>query len=367
MEPISLNGTLTYLGVQLRTRRFSMLDLFSGAGGMSLGLSWAGFVPVTAVESNSAAADTYEANFGKHVLRRDDGKPFRIEDIDFSQYEGRIDLLAGGPPCQGFSLLGTRLQEDPRNRLWREYMRAVEQVRPRSFIMENVPPILHSEEGRATIEHARELGYDVIVGVLSAEHFGVPQKRKRAFFIGVLRGTATLPLPLKHLAPRTVRWAFEGLPAKPNDVNWHVGRNPTEKSLERYKTIPEGGNRFNLMRARPDITPDCWMNKQSGSTDVFGRLWWDRPALTVRTEFYKPEKGRYLHPSEHRPITHREAARLQTFPDDFSFQGSKVEVATQIGNAVPPVLAYWLGSHISNTLTGTSLTLPNQTSLLTSK
>jgi len=87
------------------------------------------------------------------------------------------------------------------------------------------------------------------------------------------------------------------------------------------------------------LLPACWRNKKSGTTDVFGRLWWDRPAFTIRTEFYKPEKGRFLHPKQHRPITHREAARLQTFPDDFIFEGSKMEVARQIGNAVPPRLA----------------------------
>jgi len=94
-----------------------------------------------------------------------------------------------------------------------------------------------------------------------------------------------------------------------------------------------------LQRVAPDLTPQCWINKKSGGTDLFGRLWWDRPAFTIRTEFYKPEKGRYLHPAQHRPITHREAARLQSFPDNFIFTGSKIEIARQIGNAVPPLLA----------------------------
>lgn len=98
-------------------------------------------------------------------------------------------------------------------------------------------------------------------------------------------------------------------------------------------------NRFDLQRRAPEITPDCWIRKTKGGTDLFGRLWWDKPAFTIRTEFYKPEKGRYLHPCEDRPITHREAARLQGFPDWFKFSGSKIEVAKQIGNAVPPPLA----------------------------
>jgi DNA (cytosine-5)-methyltransferase 1 len=113
-------------------------------------------------------------------------------------------------------------------------------------------------------------------------------------------------------------------------------------SLERYRTIPnEGEGRFDLARRRPDITPACWLRKKSGSTDVFGRLWWDRPAFTIRTEFYKPEKGRYLHPSEHRPITVREAARCMSFPDDFELPEDQAmtAVAKQVGNAVAPRLA----------------------------
>ena len=111
-------------------------------------------------------------------------------------------------------------------------------------------------------------------------------------------------------------------------------------SMMRYRAIPkEGMNRIDLQKAAPEITPDCWINKKSGGTDLFGRLWWDRPAVTMRTEFFKPEKGRYLHPEQHRPITHREAARFQSFPDDFIFSGSKIEIAKQIGNAVPPLLA----------------------------
>lgn len=352
MERIFKPGTIEYLGVRPRPQHFSMLDLFAGAGGLSLGLTWAGFRPEAAVEADVAAAATYEVNFGRHILRDDRGIPLKIEGADFTPYAGKVDLLAGGPPCQGFSQLGARLKDDPRNRLWREYMRAVETIRPRAFVMENVPPILRSEEGRATIKRAEALGYRVAAGILSAERFGIPQKRKRAFFIGILNGSASLPSPPKDLPVRDVRWALEGLPLKPDERNWHIGRKPTSTSLERYAAVPEGGNRFDLMRARPDITPACWLNKPTGSTDVFGRLSWAQPALTIRTEFYKPEKGRYLHPSEHRPITHREAARLQTFPDDFRFEGSKTEVAVQIGNAVPPLLAWWIGLHIAELLSG---------------
>lgn len=136
-----------------------------------------------------------------------------------------------------------------------------------------------------------------------------------------------------------MRRALRGLPIKPNGKNLHVGRNPKPLSIERYKCIPAGGNRFNLIEKRPDITPKCWLKKSTGSTDVFGRLPWDGLASTIRTEFFKPEKGRYLHPKAHRAITLREAARLQSFPDGFKFVGSMTQIARQIGNAVPPRLA----------------------------
>lgn len=343
-------GTLEHYGVVQAPKRYRILDLFAGAGGLSLGLSWAGFESIGAVEFDKAAADTYERNFGAHVHRDADGTPTPIESVDLRQYADTVDLLVGGPPCQGFSQLGKGLADDPRNRLWREFIKAVETVKPTMFLMENVPPILRSEEGKATLEVAQDLGYDVIAGVLNANEYGVPQARRRAFILGTHVGQASLPEPRPDVNARTVRWAIDDLPLKPNERNWHKARNPRPMSLERYKVVPEGGNRFDLQRARPDITPRCWLEKPTGSTDVFGRLSWDKPALTIRTEFFKPEKGRYLHPQAHRPITHREAARLQTFPDNFFFSGSNIEVARQIGNAVPPVLAYEIGTHLASIL-----------------
>ena len=129
---------------------------------------------------------------------------------------------------------------------------------------------------------------------------------------------------------RTVREAISDLPFRTHGVepffdargrqHLHFGRNASERSMERYWAIPEGGNRFDLARNRPELLSRCWANKPTGHTDVMGRLWWDRPSVTIRTEFYKPEKGRYLHPTAHRPISHREAARLQGFGDDFVFE-----------------------------------------------
>jgi DNA (cytosine-5)-methyltransferase 1 len=185
---------------------------------------------------------------------------------------------------------------------------------------------------------AESYGYMITSGILKAEEFGVPQKRRRGFCIGSRNGMPSLPRPNGRKS--TVHDAIGHLPLIPDGKNLHIGRNPTQKSIERYKVIPPGGNRFDLLRERPDLAPPCWLKKKTGTTDVFGRLKWDEPASTIRTEFFKPEKGRYLHPIAHRPITHREAANLQTFPEDFIFIGTKIDIARQIGEAVPPLLAF---------------------------
>ncbi len=333
------------------------LDLFAGAGGLSLGFQLAdvGFEPVMAVEIDHAAAMTFKGNFGCEVV---DGP------IQGVRRFPEADVVIGGPPCQGFSPLGRDRDDASRallNELWQEYLRAVKQVQPRAFVIENVPEFLRSEQFQQLM---RELGrdrklrrYKFAYGVLNAADYGVPQRRRRGLFVAVLDHQPVWPPPPTHgpdspdkTPYRTVRDAIGDLPRKPTERDLHWGRTPRPSSLERYKAIPAGGNRFDLQRNRPDLTPACWANKPTGTTDVMGRLWWDRPALTIRTEFFKPEKGRFLHPVANRPITHREAARLQTFPDWFEFEGSKIEIARQIGNAVPPILAQEIGRFVRSAL-----------------
>lgn len=328
----------------------TVIELFAGCGGMALGFKNAGFRTVLANEWDRDACDSLRANITERVLN------CAIQEIEeFPE----ADVVAGGPPCQGFSNLGERVPNDPRNQLWRHYFRCVEQVRPKVFVLENVPPLLKSGEFLELKRIAESIGYRVDGRILNAADFGVPQTRKRAIVIGSRIGEPTFPAPTHadpmkrdllndHLLPwRTVRDAIGHVPLTPTGVNWHVGRNPTPKSLERYRAVPPGGNRWNL----PDhLMPDCWKRKTKGGTDLFGRLWWDRPSVTIRTEFYKPEKGRYLHPVAHRPITHLEAALLQSFPENFKFCGTKINVGIQIGNAVPPGLALAIASHVSSML-----------------
>lgn len=338
---------------------YSFVDLFAGAGGMTLGFERAGFTPVFAVELEEAAAATYSANFGDHVFAG------RIEDVEAFP---EADIVIGGPPCQGFSPLGRDRDPQSRallNRLWQEYVRALRQIQPVAFVIENVPEFVRSEQFQQFLRKCKRdpflSRYQVEYRVVHAVEHGVPQTRKRGIVIASQVGTPQWPTAthgdgLFDMRPFvTVREAIGDLPLEPDGVNWHIGRNPTQKSIERYKAVPEGGNRFDLAKNRPDLLPECWRRKKTGTTDVFGRLWWDRPSLTIRTEFFKPEKGRYLHPVADRPITHREAARLQTFPDEFTFEGSKTEVARQIGNAVPPVLAQTIANSVRAAIEDVSL------------
>lgn len=353
------NGACRSGEPQYSLKKYKVIDLFAGAGGFTLGFMQTGrFEPIFANDFNVYAAKTYNANFGDHCLHGDIMEFLQRKSWEIPQ----ADVIIGGPPCQGFSLLNKQRHGDPRKELWKTFLEVVERVLPSVFVMENVPELLASLEFLEIKKTAERLGYCLVSGVLNAADYGVPQRRKRAIVIASRRGQPELPKPT-HFDSRKARNLYqqgfldwetvgraigdlpgaEGIDIKlglvPPPMDLHFGRSPTKESLQRYKCIPEGGNRFDLQKNRPDITPDCWIRKKSGGTDLFGRLWWDRPAFTIRTEFFKPEKGRYLHPRQHRPITHREAARLQSFPDNFLFVGTKIEVARQIGNAVPPLLA----------------------------
>ena len=362
--------------------KYKMIDLFCGAGGLSLGFSETfnhPFIPIWANDFNQYAANTYNANFGNHCIVGDIVDLLADKKIVIPQ----ADLVVGGPPCQGFSLLNKNRSGDARRALWHPFMEVVERSKADIFVMENVPQLLQSDEFEEIQKYAAKSGFvNLAKAKLCAADYGVPQIRYRAFIVGCrfVDPNKFFPPIKTHYCPdiketnkvsvrngysekalpwRTVRDAISDLPTPvgteirkieaPLDI--HFGRTPTELSIQRYKAIPdEGMNRFDLQRNAPELTPACWINKKSGGTDLFGRLWWDKPSVTIRTEFFKPEKGRYLHPTEHRPITHREAARIQSFPDSFVFTGSKIEIAKQIGNAVPPLLASQVASCIEKML-----------------
>ncbi|MCJ2165592.1 MULTISPECIES: DNA cytosine methyltransferase [unclassified Pseudodesulfovibrio] len=351
--------------------KHKLIDLFSGCGGMTLGFvhpDYCGrFESVFALDNDQAAVNSYIANFGSHAVCDD------IENWASGGLVGQVpeaDIVIGGPPCQGFSLLNKKRKGDHRRALWEPYMDIVAMSGARVFVIENVQGLLKADEKKEIVKRAEKLGFKTTSALLNAADYGAPQTRKRAFIVGWKMSAFDVvsfpPKPTHSLDPertglprwRTVADMISDLPPPegfeirdvPAPLNLHFRRNPTAKSLQRYRAVPPGGNRFDLQRNAPEITPQCWIRKVSGGTDLFGRLWWDRPSVTIRTEFFKPEKGRYLHPEQHRPITHREAARLMGFPDHFVFTGTKTEVARQIGNAVPPDMAAAVARAIADVL-----------------
>lgn len=360
----------------------TVIDLFAGCGGMTQGFADQGFTPVQAVEWNLAAAATYAANFGEDHIYWGDIADFGDDDIP------EADVVIGGPPCQGFSNLGSKDVDDPRNQLWKQYLRFVRVAQPRVFVVENVERFSKSAEYQLLHDEVKPggmiEGYHLESRVLLAADFGVAQRRPRTILIGSRIGRVPLPDPTHSKLPQlgvepweTVRSRIHGLPERPDTTDLpethvehfgrvlpgefkardlHFGRRPREMSLQRYDCVPPGGGRFDL----PDeLLPDCWRKKPKGTTDVMGRMRWDSPSLTIRTEFFKPEKGQYLHPqweadsSSHRVnrvITHLEASYLQDFPESYRWCGSKIEIAKQIGNAVPVGLAAAIARHLRSFL-----------------
>lgn len=355
----------------------TVIDLFAGCGGMTTGFVAAGFQPTLAIEWDLHAAATYAANHGEDHTLWSDISTVRSADIP------RADVVIGGPPCQGFSNLGAKLADDPRNELWRQYLRVVRSARPKIFVIENVDRFLRTSEFQmllAETDRGVLSCYELSFGHLNAADYGVAQRRVRTIVIGSRVGPVGLPPPTHAKNPTLdglSRWLgtrerIGGTPATPSSTELpdsvvsffgqsvpgafksleiHLGRNPTPMSLERYDAIPPGGGRFNL----PDhLLSRCWREKPTGTTDVMGRMQWEMPAHTIRTEFFKPEKGAYLHPQwdemglnrVNRPITHLEAALLQDFPEDYLWCGSKIQIARQIGNAVPVGLASAIARHI---------------------
>lgn len=346
---------------------YRVADLFSGLGGLSLGLEQperlnglgnlgyrglgyegAGFKTILAVDNNEDATATVKNHFPDADVIDED-----IDKISSFEKWDHADIVVGGPPCQGFSNLNSTKTEnlnDERNGLWREYMRGVEDISPEIFLIENVPRFLNSQEVADAIRYAEDLGYTTIVDKIWSHKYGVPQKRHRAFIIGSKRGIPLIPGPTDEPI-KTVQQAIGDLPKKPTDENWHNSRDFSDITIKRMEEVPEGGNRFDIPEK---YLPDCWIGYEDAGTDLFGRLWKDEPSVTIRTGFYKPMKGRHLHPTENRAITIREGARLQTIPDDYTIGGRQHQwrVAEQIGNAVPPKLAYHLGKAIKAHLEG---------------
>lgn len=337
-------------------------DLFSGAGGLSLGfdnptgLKEIGSIsyPITehqppfktilAVEKNDDAQATFEENFPEAETKAD------ITKIDsFTNWKDEVQVVIGGPPCQGFSTLNqtkTEDLDDDRNQLWKEYLRAVDDMQPEVFLIENVPRFFNTDQFENAKQHAEDLGYTVTAQKISIEEFGVPQARTRGFIIGSKHGKIPQLTPTDEPI-RTVRDAIGDLSFEPTGENLHEGRNVHQITKDRMEHIPYGGDRRDIPY---ELLPECWKD-EDGFTDSFGRNKWEEPSATIRGGFYDPMQGRFVHPEANRAYTLREGARIQTFPDTFEFDSNaRTVIAKQLGNAVPPKMSYELAKHIHNHL-----------------
>lgn len=352
--------------------RMNVIDLFAGVGGLSLGFERAGFNVVLANEIDPEIADAYRHNHKETVMINDDIMHFidcfdevleaetpAAKLVQLREQLQNIDVIIGGPPCQGFSMAGGRIRkknefiEDPRNFLFKYYFKFIQRFEPKYFVFENVEGLLSLKSG-AILEMIKEIfsdetnfrngGYYLKIKVFNAYDYGVPQIRKRVIIIGskmdfdydqLLEETIdSLPneLRTKILTKHTVSDAIRDLlnvPYTPNlFIKNHVPTRHNQIAVERMSKVKPSENWKVLEEEIHSV--------HSGS---YGRLSWDAPATTITTRFDTPSAGRYIHPSLNRTLTPREAARIQTFPDDFEFIGSKSSICKQIGNAVPPLLA----------------------------
>lgn len=310
---------------------YNFVDLFSGAGGLSCGLTMAGFTPVASVEIMPEAVETYKYNFVERKKYKEDveTRDIRTEEAKQALYDSigdrHIHLLVGGFPCQGFSLAGNRVVTDERNSLYLEMLKIVEHLKPEYIVMENVEGLRSMLNGKIEekiISDYKDIGYDIKVTVLNSADYGVAQTRRRVIFVGNrIGGVNYHPKPFmekyKTLGEEIERFMFL---EEDKSIN-HIFSRHTEAMKKRIDEVPEG------------------MSLYGNYSDAWKKSPWDKPSCTVKEN----HGGVNLHPKLPRVLTPRELAALQSFPDDFIFKGSKKWQLVQIGNAVPPLLGRAIG------------------------
>ena len=336
-----------------------VFDFFSGCGGTSKGFQNAGLSPAFALDFDDDAASTFRKNFPQAIFRKSDIRNFPSDELDELVPEYDLTLFCGCAPCQPFTRQNTRKPEksmDDRRSLLSHFGSLVEKYLPNYVFVENVPGI-QKVAGNSTLtrftKHLSSLGYNATVGIVESQHYGVPQRRRRLVLLASRHGTIDLPKETHSsragLPFSTVRdWISHLPPIKAGethpDVPNHRAANLSELNLRRIMATPPEGTRASWP---PELHLDCHTKTgYSGHTDVYGRMKWDGPATGLTTRCVSLSNGRYGHPEQHRAISVREAAALQTFPDDFEFFGSLGSQAKQIGNAVPVLLAQVFGAHI---------------------
>ncbi|OYU26374.1 MAG: hypothetical protein CFE41_16590 [Burkholderiales bacterium PBB2] len=312
------------------TKPMTVLSLFSGTGGLDLGLEMAGFETVMCVDNDPESCKTLRHNRPEWTVYEGDIREF--------QPVGSFDLVVGGPPCQGFSTAGKGDPNDPRNFLWKEYFRVVERVRPKAILLENVAGMMNKKNSHHIDEFIAKLtslGYSANYAVLDASDFGVPQSRKRLIVVAGLGWTPELPAASDGQTKVTAKAAIHDL-LKRKDVANHEPNQHAEHVVARWKLLKEGEVDPNYRR---------------------GRIYSDRPSPTIRAGGGKGPRGDHLagfHPPIHyklpRQLTVREAARIQSFPDEWIFCGSKTAQGRQVGNAVPPLLGKAIGDALRRSI-----------------
>ena len=338
---------------------YTCVDSFCGAGGLGLGLKQAGFDIKLSFDIDQKCIDTIHGN-KKYFTH-----PAVVSDISdmlggkalymCKMRRGDLFLLAGGPPCQGFSIQRRGADTDPRNQLVFKYAQLVEELYPKYFVMENVTGIA-GKRGKTILEQLIDelkiIGYTVHIDLLNTQDYGVPQRRKRYIIVGERNDMGVYyryPLPTGER--HTVREAIGNLPEPPLDgkdypgLPLHRRDRLSEMNLKRIRAIKQGEGREYLPE---ELLANCHKIDSSviGYRNVYGRMAWDDVAPTITARFDSFTRGKFGHPEQDRSISLREGALLQTFPVDFSFTGNKVDVARQIGNAVPPLLAKQIGISI---------------------
>lgn len=297
----------------------TVLDLFAGCGGLSYGFQEAGYNIIGFVEKWEPAIETFLKNHPSTIHLGGDIQ--KIRDHELLKYKDKVDVIVGGPPCQGFSMCGKRDPADPRNRLYREYLRFVRIIRPKAIVMENVQGLrtMKTQQGEYVLAKILydliDLGYCVSYKVLTASDHGVPQKRRRLVIVGIRR--ELFPTPDERMIT-----VGEALRSISTHQNGQVFFETTSASNERFSKLKQGervNSPFNFCRQRLSAS---------------------EPSRTITTV------PMYIHPTEDRLLTPRELARLQSFPDDFKFCGTKTSMVKQIGNAVPPRLAYKIAEQL---------------------
>lgn len=366
-------------------KNYNFADLFAGAGGFTVGFKQAGYNPIKAVEFDSSIAETYKRNNPSTNMLVDDIK--NVDQTNEFKFHD-VDVIVGGPPCQGFSMAGARNRNgfmgDPRNYLFKHYFNIVKKVKPKAFVLENVKGLLSMEKGAIFKEIKRIFSdkdlldgdfYNLYWKVVKAVEFGIPQKRERVVVIGILNGTYTNDdfqsiwektknqiikektsffdyVCLKDAIGNLPKPTTDGIIKDPNPITeyekylYHSGtiynhtiRRYTKKVLARLAHINPGENFTKLTENIKSI--------HSGS---YGRMKWNEPTVTITTRFDTPSGGRFTLPDQDRTLTVREAARIQSFPDNYRFYGNKTSINKQVGNAVPPKLSYFLALYLKNLL-----------------